>query len=460
MDTTDYLYDRATYYGKEYFRCSRKEREIPTNKVPVSGKHICTNDIAAMLDAVFRGNFTADYYVNKFEEQFRKFLGLPKNSCLAVNSGSSANLIAMATLMSPLLGDRRLVPGDEVITVAAGFPTTIAPIIQLGLVPVFVDVSKETLNIDVDLLPRVISPKCKAIFVAHTLGNTCDLIKLQEFAKAHNLWLIEDCCDAMSTRFNGTLVGGFGDIATYSFYPAHHITTGEGGMVATDNRILYKAAKSLRDWGRDCHCNPGQDNACGHRFTQKHGSLPTGYDHKYVYSHLGFNCKMTEMQGALGSSQITRQHTFHQKRVEHENIWREGLQKWRDAGYFEFVTPPQHCQPSWFGFPIMCNPAMTRKHELVSYLEANGVATRPVFAGNFLRQPIVFNYNFKLRVMNSGVFDSCGLSEKHLEMLPNTDYILHNCFWVGLAQNLSNAHIAYGVSVFNDYFGEEQYCGN
>ena len=452
MTHSDYHHEKVIYHGKEYFRCEKEERAIPHNKVPVSGKNICANDIAAMLDSVLRQQYTADYYVHKFEKQFGKFVGTGNNTCLAVNSGSSANLIALSALMSPLLGDKRLTLGDEVITVAAGFPTTINPIIQLGLVPVFVDISKETLNIDLDLIPKAISPKTKAIFIAHTLGVTCDLVKLQEIAKKYHLWVIEDCCDAMATKFNGTPVGGFGDIATFSFYPAHHITTGEGGMVVTDNQLLYKAAKSLRDWGRDCHCDPGQDNACCRRFTQKHGSLPTGYDHKYVYSHLGYNCKMTEMQAALGSSQITRVHQFHKARQEHEFIWRSGLMEWRDKGYIEFIYPEYMSEVSWFGFPIICNPNKVNKHELVAYLESHGVATRPVFAGNYLRQPVIFNYDFIMRVMNSDDMTHRGLSEKHLAMLPNTDYILHNCFWVGLAQNLTGHHVEYGVSVFNKFF--------
>lgn len=456
MTHSDYNHEKVIYHGKEYYRCEKSERSIPTNVVPVSGKNISADDVAAMLDAVLRGNYTADYYVEKFEKQFGKFLGLGKDTCLAVNSGSSANLIALSALMSPLLGGKRLMPGDEVITVATGFPTTINPIIQLGLVPVFVDVNKETLNIDIDRIPDIVTPECKAIFIAHTLGVTCDLVKLQEYAKKYHLWVIEDCCDAMSTTFNGTPAGGFGDIATYSFYPAHHITTGEGGMVVTDNPILYRAAKSLRDWGRDCRCAPGKDNMCGKRFTQKHGSLPTGYDHKYVYSHLGYNCKMTEMQAALGSSQITRVRQFHKTRLEHEYIWWSGLKKYKDMGYFEFVTPPKFCEPSWFGMPIICNPDKTDKSELIAYLESHGVATRPVFAGNYLRQPIVFNYNFPLRVMNSNRIMSSELSEKQLAMLPNTDYVLHNCFWVGLAQNLTSYHIDYGVSVFSNFFEEKQ----
>src|SRR5580698_6472563 len=352
--------------------------------VPVSGKVIDSTDLCSVIDSSLDCWFTTGEHAKEFERKLARFVGV--RSASLVNSGSSANLLAVSALTSPKLGDRRLKPGDEVITVAAGFPTTLNPIIQNRLVPVFVDVTVPGYEIDVSELEAARSDRTRAVFLAHTLGNVFDLDAVTAFTRKHNLWLIEDCCDALGSTYKGRNVGTFGDIATLSFYPAHHITTGEGGAVLTDKPNLQVLIESFRDWGRDCWCDPGKDNTCGKRFDWQLGSLPCGYDHKYTYSHIGYNLKATDMQAALGASQIEKLPEFIARRKANFHHLRAAL-----AGLEEYLILPQatpDSDPSWFGFAIgVREDAPFRREDLIRALEANKIGTRLLFGGNLLRQP-------------------------------------------------------------------------
>ena len=389
---SDPMADRATQLRQqildlsaEYFRevSSAAEFEPGQSSVPVSGKVIDGEDVSAVVDSALDAWFTTGRFAEQFERKLARFVGV--RSASLVNSGSSANLLAVSALTSPKLGDRRLKPGDEVITVAAGFPTTVNPIIQNRLVPVFVDVTLPSYEIDVTQLEAARSEKTRAVIVAHTLGNVFDLDAVVEFVRKYDLWLIEDCCDALGSTWKGRRVGTFGDIATVSFYPAHHITMGEGGAVLTNKPNLQVLIESFRDWGRDCWCNPGKDNTCGKRFDWQLGTLPCGYDHKYTYSHIGYNLKATDMQAALGNSQIEKLPHFIERRKENFRYLHAALKPMEEFLLLPEATPGS--DPSWFGFPIgVRKDAPFTREELIRALEANKIATRLLFGGNLLRQ--------------------------------------------------------------------------
>jgi len=386
-------------------------------QVPVSGKVIDGNDLSAVVDSALDCWFTTGRFAEDFERKLARFVGVRCASL--VNSGSSANLLAISALTSPKLGDRQLKPGDEVITVAAGFPTTLNPIIQNRLIPVFVDVTLPTYEIDVSQLEAALSEKTKAIFIAHTLGNVFDLDAVSAFAKKHGLWLIEDCCDALGSTWKGQTVGTFGDIATCSFYPAHHITMGEGGAVLTDKPNLQVLIESFRDWGRDCWCDPGKDNTCGKRFDWQLGTLPCGYDHKYTYSHIGYNLKATDMQAALGASQIEKLPKFVARRKENFQYLSAKLKPLEECLMLPEATPGS--DPSWFGFPIgVRENAPFGRDELIHALEEKKIATRLLFGGNLLRQP---------------AYEGC--QYRVIGELRNTDFVMNNVFWIGVHPGLT-----------------------
>ena len=401
--------------------------------IPPSGKVIGTPELQNMVEASLDGWLTTGRFNAQFEAKLADYLGV--KHVLSVNSGSSANLVAFSALTSSSLGDRAIKKGDEVITVAAGFPTTVNPIIQFGAIPVFVDVDLKTHNINADLIEPAITDKTKAIMIAHTLGNPFDLGKIRVICDKYNLWLVEDTCDALGGTYNGQKVGTFGDIATLSFYPAHHITMGEGGAVFTNNTHLKKIAESFRDWGRDCYCPPGKDNTCGCRFEQSHGTLPYGYDHKYVYSHLGYNLKITDMQAACGLAQLDRLDDFIEKRRANFNYLHERLQTLTD--YIELTTPTPKSDPSWFGFPItLKDDCGFKRVELLRYLDENKIGSRLLFAGNLIRQP--YFQDIEHRVAGS---------------LENTDKTMNNTFWVGIYPALDNEHLDYIAEQMEEFFG-------
>src|ERR1700678_2654146 len=379
----------------EYHAEAFPSREfIPgTSTVPVSGKVIGPEDICSVVESALDGWFTTGRFAKEFEKKLARFVGIRCASL--VNSGSSANLLAVSALTSPKLGERRLKPGDEVITVAAGFPTTINPILQNRLVPVFVDVTLPTYEIDVSQLEAARSERTRAVMIAHTLGNVFDLDAVTAFVKKHNLWLIEDCCDALGSTWNGQPVGTFGDIATVSFYPAHHITMGEGGAVMTNRPDLQVLIESFRDWGRDCWCEPGKDNTCGKRFDWQLGTLPCGYDHKYTYSHVGYNLKATDMQAALGASQIAKLPYFIERRKENFRMLRAALEPYADVLMLPEATPGS--DPSWFGFPFgVREGASISRLELTRALEAKKIGTRLLFGGNLTRQPAYADREYRV----------------------------------------------------------------
>ncbi len=403
----------------QYFSQSSDSGEfVPgVSPVPVSGKVIDGADVSAVVDSALDAWFTTGRFAKIFQRNLARFVGV--RSATLVNSGSSANLIALSVLTSPKLGERRLIPGDEVITVAAGFPTTVNPIFQNRLVPVFVDVTIPEYEIDVGQLEAARSDRTKAVFVAHTLGNVFDLDAVTAFTKKHNLWLIEDCCDALGSTYRGRNVGTFGDIASLSFYPAHHITTGEGGAVLTDKPTLQTLIESFRDWGRDCWCETGKDNTCGKRFDWQLGSLPCGYDHKYTYSHIGYNLKATDMQAALGASQLTKLPEFIARRKQNFRHLEAAL-----AGLEEYLILPKatpHSDPSWFGFPIgVREDAPFRREDLIRTLESSKIATRLLFGGNLVRQPAYQGCQYRVA------------GDLH-----NSDFVMNNVFWVGVYPGLT-----------------------
>jgi len=399
--------------------------------VPVSGKVIGAEDICSVVDSALDGWFTAGRFAREFERRLAKFVGV--RSASLVNSGSSANLVALCALSSPKLGARQLQPGDEVLTVAAGFPTTVNPIFQNRLVPVFVDVSLPTYEIDATKLEAAYSPKMKAVMIAHTLGNVFDLDAVTAFCRKHSLWLIEDCCDALGSTWKGHKVGTFGDIATVSFYPAHHITMGEGGAVLTDNLTLQVLIDSFRDWGRDCWCEPGKDNTCGKRFAWQLGSLPCGYDHKYTYSHIGYNLKATEMQAALGLSQIDKLPHFIARRKENFAYLHAALKPLEDVLLLPEAS--EGSDPSWFGFPIGVRAeAPLTRDELTGALEARKIGTRLMFAGNLLRQPAYEGW--ETRVVGE---------------LPNTDFVMNQVFWIGVYPGLTRKMLDFIVKTAMEF---------
>ena len=384
--------------------------------VPVSGKVLDPSDIASLVDASLDGWLTAGRFHKDFEKSLEKYLGV--RNAVFVNSGSSANLIALSALTSPKLGKRALKPGDEVLTVAAGFPTTVNPIIQNGLRPVLVDVNLGTYDAKPELLREAVSSKTKAIMMAHTLGNPFDLDTVLELCEEHGLWLIEDSCDALGSTYNGKKTGSFGDTATLSFYPAHHITTGEGGAVLTRSPLIRKQIESFRDWGRDCYCETGHDNTCHKRFEWQLGDLPRGYDHKYIYSHIGYNLKSTDMQAALGASQIKKIDSFVQARKRNFTVLYNFL---RGTPGVLLPEPTPKSDPSWFGFPITLDPAHpVDREDLLRHLESLKIGTRLIFAGNLVRQPAYRNVDWRI------VGD-----------LVNTDIIMKRTFWVGVYPGLT-----------------------
>ena len=404
-----------------------KQNFIPgKSPVPVSGKVFDVDDLASLMEASLDFWLTTGRFAEEFERDFAAWVGL--NHAFLVNSGSSANLIALAALTSQTLGQRALQPGDEVITVAAGFPTTVNPIYQYGLVPVYADVELGTYNVSLQSVADALSPKTKALFIAHTLGNPFDVEKIALLAKEKGLWLIEDCCDALGSELGGRKVGTFGDIATFSFYPAHHITMGEGGAVLTHSAELARLIQSFRDWGRDCCCDPGQDNRCGRRFSQKFGELPAGYDHKYVYSEIGYNLKLTDMQAAVGVSQLKKLDGFIGRRRENYAYLRDKLEKHSDR--LLLPEPTKGSNPSWFGFPIgiKLQSGIVRE-DLLRYLDLRKIGTRLLFGGNLTRQPAYLEKKHRI----SGT-------------LTNTDFVMNQVFWVGLYPGLSREMLDYIVS--------------
>lgn len=404
----------------EYYELFHIKKEIFTpgvSRISYAGRIYNENEIQNLVGSALDFWLTAGEYTKKFEEGLAEFLQV--KYCSAVNSGSSANLLAFMTLTSDELGERKINRGDEVITVAAGFPTTIAPIIQYGAVPVFVDVELGTYNIDVTQLESALSERTCAIMIAHTLGNPFNIRVVKDFCKEHQLWLIEDNCDALGSIYEGQYTGTFGDLATSSFYPAHHITTGEGGAVYTNDSFLHQIVNSLRDWGRDCSCPSGKDNICQHRFTQQFGELPYGYDHKYVYSHFGYNLKMTEMQASIGCAQLDKLPAFIAARKNNWEILCKGLADLSEQLILPMATP--NSEPSWFGFVITVKEnAGFSRNDIVNYLEDQGIQTRMLFAGNLLKHPC---------------FDEMRSKHKGYRIvsdLLNTDIIMNNTFWIGV----------------------------
>ena len=414
------ILDLTAEYVAEAFPA--KEFKPGLSPVPVSGKVIDAADIGSVVDSALDNWFTTGHFAEEFERKLARFVGVRCASL--VNSGSSANLLAISALTSPKLGDRRLKPGDEVITVAAGFPTTVNPILQNRLVPVFVDVTLPTYEIDVSQLEAALSDRTRAVMIAHTLGNVFDLDAVTAFTRKHDLWLIEDCCDALGSTWLGSTgkarkVGTFGDIATVSFYPAHHITLGEGGAVLTDKPNLQVLIESFRDWGRDCWCHTGKENTCGKRFDWQLGSLPCGYDHKYTYSHIGYNLKATDMQAALGVSQIEKLPNFIERRKANLRYLHAALKPLADCLLLPEATPGS--DPAWFGFPIAVRQdAPFTRQDLIAALEAKKIATRLLFAGNLLRQP---------------AYQDC--EYRAIGNLPNTDFVMNNVFWIGVYPGLT-----------------------
>jgi CDP-6-deoxy-D-xylo-4-hexulose-3-dehydrase len=401
--------------------------------VPPSGKLLgegeMQNMVAASLDAwLTTGRFNAE-----FEKKLAEFIGV--KYCLSVNSGSSANLVAFSTLTSHKLGDRAIKKGDEVIGVAAGFPTTVNPIVQFGAIPVFVDVDITTHNVNADLIEAAITPKTKAIMLAHALGNPFNLDKVTELCKKYNLWLIEDTCDALGAEYNGQKVGTFGDIGTLSFYPAHHMTMGEGGAVFMNSSELKSIAESYRDWGRDCYCAPGCDNSCGCRFEQKHGDLPYGYDHKYVYSHSGYNLKITDMQAACGLAQLDKLDIFIARRRENFSYLFEKLQSLNDFVHLPIAT--ENSNPSWFGFPItLKDNCGSNRVDLLKFLDNHKIGSRLLFAGNLTKQPYFKDIEYRI-----------------VGELTHTDKTMNDTFWIGVQPALTNDHLDFVVEKMEEFFG-------
>ena len=400
--------------------------------IPATGKLIGPEEIQFMVDAALDGWLTTGRFNDAFEKELAAFLGV--RHVMTVNSGSSANLLAFMALTSPRLGERAILPGDEVIGVAAAFPTTVNPILQYGAVPVFVDVLPDTYNIDAQQIEAAITAKTKAMMIAHTLGNPFDLASVSQLCKKHGLWLIEDCCDALGSTYAGQPVGTFGDIATISFYPAHHITMGEGGAVFTNNSELKLIAESFRDWGRDCYCAPGRDNTCGKRFCQQHGELPFGYDHKYVYSHLGYNLKITDMQAACGLAQLAKLPDFIRQRKANFAYLKERLAAVEDYLLLPQATPDS--DPAWFGFPLtLKDAANVNRVDLLRYLDQYKIGTRLLFAGNITRQPYMRGRNYRIH-----------------GQLTHTDKILHDTFCIGVQPALSEEALSFVVEKLETFF--------
>ncbi len=419
---------------QEYYEAEFTEKTFVAGEtaVPVSGRSFDGAEIINLVDASLDFWLTTGRFAQQFERDFARYVGV--RHAMLCNSGSSANLLALSALTSPTLEERQLKPGDEVITVAAGFPTTVNPIVQNRLTPVFLDIDIPSYNMSLAHLEEAITPRTKAIIVAHTLGNPFELDAVLDIANRHNLWLIEDNCDALGSTYHGRLTGTFGHLATISFYPAHHITMGEGGCVLTRHSRLKKLVESFRDWGRDCWCVPGEANTCGTRFEWQLGTLPYGYDHKYIYSHVGYNLKLTDMQAAVGLAQLQKLPDFIETRKRNWRHLRAGL-----APFEEFLILPEAApdsDPSWFGFLLTVRPeAPFSRHELVNYLETNRVATRLLFSGNITRQPAYQDVPYRV------VGD-----------LTNTDIVMNQTFWIGVYPSLTPAMLDYAIAVFGRFF--------
>lgn len=404
--------------------------EPGVSQVPVAGRVFDDEELVHLVDASLDFWLTSGRFASEFKRRFAKVIG--RRHAILVNSGSSANLVAFLALTSPKLGRRQIRPGDEVITVAAGFPTTVNPAVQFGAVPVFVDIDLPTYNVDVSHLEEAVSERTKAVMIAHTLGNPFNLDVVNELCREHNLWLIEDCCDAVGSTYRGRQVGSFGDLATVSFYPAHHITMGEGGCVITNKGKLKLLVESFRDWGRDCWCETGKENTCGKRFDQQFGCLPHGYDHKYVYSHLGYNLKLTDMQAAIGVAQLDKLDYFIQARKDNFARLYVGMKGLEDI----FVLPQatEHADPSWFGFPLAVRPEATlTRRDVVRQLEDAAIATRELFGGNLLRQPAYRD-----------------IPHRVVGELYNTDFVMKNAFWIGVYPGLTESHLDYVLNTIHD----------
>ncbi len=438
QETRDKILELVKDYCDEFHNQKKVFRE--GDRISYASRVFDSEELVNLVDSALEFWLTAGRYANDFEKNFAKYLGV--KFCSLVNSGSSANLVAFMTLTSPLLGERRIKRGDEVITVAAGFPTTVAPIVQYGAVPVFVDVTIPQYNIDVTKLEAACSEKTKAVMLAHTLGNPFDLKAVKNFCDKHNLWLVEDNCDALGAKYTidgeEKFTGTIGDIGTSSFYPAHHITTGEGGAVYTNNPLLHKIIRSFRDWGRDCMCPAGHDNLCGHRFDGQYGELPKGYDHKYVYSHFGYNLKVSDMQAAVGCAQLKKLPSFVERRRQNFNRLFEGLRDLEDK--FILPTPCENSKPSWFGFLLTCREGVERQ-KIVRYIEEQNIQTRMLFAGNLIKHPC---------------FDEMRLASEGYRVvgtLDNTDRIMRDTFWVGVYPGMTDEKIDYMIKVIRDSLG-------
>jgi len=425
---------KITEKVREFYKHREPQSKFISGKTRIdyAGRVYDEKEMINLVDAALDFWLTAGRYAQQFEKEFAKFLGL--KYCLLTNSGSSANLLAISALTSPKLGERRLKPGDEIITTACGFPTTLNPIVQNNLIPVFVDIDLGTYNIQTDKIEKAISKKTKAIFIAHTLGNPVNLNKILKIVKKYKLWFIEDCADALGSKYKGKYTGTFGDISTFSFYPAHQITMGEGGAVLTNNLKLKRVIASFRDWGRDCWCEPGHDNTCGKRFGWKLGKLPFGYDHKYIYSHIGYNLKITDLQAAIGVAQLKKLPLFIKARRKNFASLYELFKKYEK--YFILPQAEKNSQPCWFGFPILVKEtAPFARAKIVNYLEENKIATRMLFGGNLTKQPAY--QNTKYRIYGD---------------LKNTDLVMNNLFWIGVYPGIKEKQLKYIVKAVNKFF--------
>lgn len=420
----------------EIYKIRKQNEKFIPSETPVhyAGRIYDEKEIISLVNSSIDFWLTAGAYAQQFEDELARFIGI--KHCLLTNSGSSANLLAISALTSPKLGEKQLKPGDEVITTACGFPTTLNPIIQNNLIPVFIDVELGTYNINADKIEEAISDKTKAIFIPHTLGNPFDIDKIVEIVEKYDLWLIEDNCDALGSKYNDKFTGNFGHIATCSFYPAHHITMGEGGALLTNDPLLKDIILSFRDWGRDCWCEPGCDDTCGRRFAWKMGDLPYGYDHKYIYSHIGYNLKVTDMQAAIGVEQLKKLPNFIKARKQNFETLYNVLKEYEK----HLILPEKYknSEPCWFGFPIIVKEeAPFNRDDFVSFLEKNKIATRMLFGGNLIRQPAYNNINYKL--------------EGSLE---NTDLVMNNLFWIGVYPGITEKKMNYIISIINKFFKE------
>ena len=438
VKTEKELREEISALVKDFYEVKFRDDAYVPGETPVryAGRVFDEKELQALVDSSLDFWLTSGRYSEEFEAEFAELFDL--EYAFLTNSGSSANLLAFTALTSPLLGERKLKPGDEVISVAAGFPTTVNPVIQNGMVPVFVDVELGTYNINPEELKKAAGPETKAIFLAHTLGNPYNLDLVQKLAEDHDLWFIEDCCDALGSTYKGRMLGTFGHIATCSFYPAHHITMGEGGAVLTDDDDLARAVRSIRDWGRDCYCAGGENNTCGKRFSGQYGTLPAGYDHKYVYSHIGYNLKVTDMQAAIGVEQLKKLDGFIEKRKENFMLWTEGFRQWEDRFILPFAI--EGADPAWFAYPVTVKEdAGFTRTELTDYLAQNLVETRNIFGGNLLRQPAYLD--IKKRVVGE---------------LPVTDIIMNRSFFLGTFPGLTKEKIDYTLSVIKKFLEEKR----